>query len=77
MRAPLTPCECHAVTQSCHLCASLAALLTEVWTVDSTAPTMLFIDWDAVRDEETLQVTLQLDERLARSFDECGVQVLH
>ncbi|CAE7498925.1 unnamed protein product [Symbiodinium natans] len=33
-----------------------------VWTVDSTAPTMLFIDWDAVRDEETLQVTLQLDE---------------
>ena len=34
----------------------------EVWTLDSTAPTLLFIDWDAVKDEETLQVTLQLDE---------------
>ncbi|CAK8994475.1 unnamed protein product [Durusdinium trenchii] len=35
---------------------------SKVWVVDSTAPRMLFAAWDAIRDEETLQVTLQLDE---------------
>eukprot|EP00931_Biecheleriopsis_adriatica_P071269 TRINITY_DN4511_c0_g1_i3.p1 TRINITY_DN4511_c0_g1~~TRINITY_DN4511_c0_g1_i3.p1 ORF type:complete len:2354 (-),score=405.61 TRINITY_DN4511_c0_g1_i3:1928-8902(-) len=34
----------------------------DVWVVDSTPPSMIFVGWDAVKNEETLQVTLQLNE---------------
>eukprot|EP00928_Gymnodinium_smaydae_P040215 TRINITY_DN27306_c0_g6_i1.p1 TRINITY_DN27306_c0_g6~~TRINITY_DN27306_c0_g6_i1.p1 ORF type:complete len:5181 (-),score=906.80 TRINITY_DN27306_c0_g6_i1:179-15013(-) len=33
-----------------------------VWVVDSTPPSMVFVRWDAVRAEDTIQVTLQLNE---------------
>ncbi|CAE8720003.1 unnamed protein product [Polarella glacialis] len=33
-----------------------------VWVADSIPPTMIFVAWDAVKTEDTLQLTLQLNE---------------
>ncbi|CAJ1402439.1 unnamed protein product [Effrenium voratum] len=41
--------------------APVGGKTSQVWVVDTTAPTMLFVAWDAL-DEHTLQVTLQLSE---------------